>query len=340
MLTRRGALRAGTLGVAAPGLVAGGWTGPARADVGQVRIVRQLGMGHLPLILMAEMKTFEKHLKADGLGDVTVDWRSISGASAVVDAIVSGSADLLTGSMTTMMVLWDKTGGKYQALSAITTQPIQLDTVNPAVNTVADFTEKDRIGLPGVKTSYHALILQMEASRLFGPAEFARFDPLTVFIAPPEGVIAMKTGMGQISAHFTSAPFTYLEREGGKARKILDSYDVMGGPHVFGVIWGATNFFEKNPRITKALLAALREVIDGLRSDPAEMARLYIKADNLTMSQSFVEGMLRDPQNIFELEPRNSMKWALFQHQIGLIKRKPASWKDFFATAIHDVQGS
>jgi sulfonate transport system substrate-binding protein len=50
--------------------------------------------------------------------------------------------------------------------------------------------------------------------------------------------------------------------------------------------------------------------------------------------------MLRDPQNSFELAPRNSMKFAEFEHRIGLIKTKPASWKDYFAPVVHDLQGS
>lgn len=334
MITRRTITR-----LAAPAFLMGA-TWPAYADAGQIRIVRQPGMGHLPLILMAEMGTLDRHLKANGLSDVKVDWRQISGSSAVMDAIMSGSADLLSGSLTNMLVPWDKTGGKFQALSAITTQPMQLDVTNPATGTVADFKEGDKIGLPGVKTSYHAIILQMEAARIYGMEHFDRFDPLTVFISPPDGVTAMLSGHSYLTGHFTSAPFTYLERAGGKVHTILNSYDVMGGPHVFGIVWGATAFFEGNPGITKSLLSALKEVIDALRADPKEMAQLYIKADRLTLSQEFVETMLRDPQNIFELEPRNSMKFATFVNRTGLIKHKPASWKDYFARAVHGLDGS
>ena len=62
--------------------------------------------------------------------------------------------------------------------------------------------------------------------------------------------------------------------------------------------------------------------------------------NRLTLSPEFVETMLRDPQNIFELEPRNSMGFAAFVNRTGLIKRKPASWKDYFARAVHGLDGS
>jgi NitT/TauT family transport system substrate-binding protein len=81
-------------------------------------------------------------------------------------------------------------------------------------------------------------------------------------------------------------------------------------------------------------------VMDMLKNDPRGMAEVYIKADHLNFPLDFVEKMLRDPQNVWELAPRNSMKFAEFQNKIGLIKTKPASWKDYYASAIHDLQGS
>src|SRR5258706_655180 len=339
IITRRHALVGSAALLSAPAILLKTST-PLRAEEGQIRIVRQPGMGHLPLILMMELKLLDKHLKAAGLDSSGVSMRVLSGSTAISDAMISGNADVARGALTSLLALGDKTKGKSQALSATTTQPMHLDATNPAVKSIADFTENDRIGLPGVKTSYHAIVLQMEAARLWGMDQFSRLDYLTVFISPPDGLIAMLSGNSQISAHFTSAPFMYQEKEGGKSHTILDSYDVLGGPHVFGVMWGATAFFEKNPVTTKALLAAVSEVMDLLKSDPRGMAQAYIKADNLKLSLDFVEGMLRDPQNTFELAPRNSMKFAEFEHRIGLIKTKPASWKDYFAPVVHDLQGS
>jgi NitT/TauT family transport system substrate-binding protein len=299
MITRRHALVASAALLSAPALILRTST-PAHATEGQIRIVRQPGMGHLPLTLMTELKLLEKHLKAAGIDKPDFSMRVVSGSTATTDAVLSGNS----------------------------------------VKSVADFTDNDRIGLPGVKTSYHAIVLQMEAARLWGIEQYARLDHLTVFTAPPDGLIAMLSGNSQITAHFTSAPYMYQEKEGGKAHQILNSYDVLSGPHVFGTIWGSAAYFEKSPVTTKALLAALSEVMDLLKNDPRGMAQAYIKADNLNLPLDFVEGMLRDLQNIFELAPRNSMKFAEFQNRIGLIKTQPSSWKDYYAPAIHDLQGS
>jgi NitT/TauT family transport system substrate-binding protein len=338
-ITRRNALAASAALLCAPTIIVSSAT-PARAAEGSIHIVRQPGMGHLPLTLMTELKLLEKHMKAAGIDNPDFTMRVVSGSTATTDAVLSGNADMTSGALTSVLPLWDKTKGKYQALCAIDSQPMVLDTTNPNIKSIADFTENDRIGLPGIKTSYHAIVLEMEAARIWGIDQYAKLDHLTLFVAPPDGVIAMLSGNSQITAHFTSAPFMYQQEEGGKVHTILKSYDVLGGPHVFGTIWGPTAFFDGKPVTIKALLAALSEVMDMLKNDPRGMAQVYIKADHLNFPLDFVEKMLRDPQNVWELAPRNSMKFAEFQNKIGLIKTKPASWKDYYASAIHDLQGS
>ena len=47
----------------------------------------------------------------------------------------------------------------------------------------------------------------------------------------------MLDGRSEITAHFTSAPFMYQELEDNRVTKVLSSYDVVGGPHTFTVVW-------------------------------------------------------------------------------------------------------
>ena len=76
-------------------------------------------------------------------------------------------------------------------------------------------------------------------------------------------------------------------------------------------MWGSVDFFEKNRVTTKALLAAVSEVMGLLKTDPRGMAQ----ADQGRQSQAVARLRdTRDPQNIFELAPRNSMTFAGFEH--------------------------
>ena len=86
----------------------------------------------------------------------------------------------------TFMVIWDKTFGNYKVkgIGAYTAMPLFLLVRDPKIQSIADFTEKDRIALPGVQSSSHAVILEMEAERVFGPGNARKLDPLTVSPAP------------------------------------------------------------------------------------------------------------------------------------------------------------
>ena len=126
--------------------------------------------------------------------------------------------------------------------------PLYLNTINPNVKTIKDFTDKDRIALPAVKVSIQAITLQMAAEKAFGPGQHGKLDPLTVTLSHPDGMAAMMSGRSEITAHFTSAPFMYQELEDSRVRKVLDSYEVLGGPHTFNVVWASTKFYNDNPQ--------------------------------------------------------------------------------------------
>ncbi len=46
------------------------------------------------------------------------------------------------------------------------------------------------------------------------------------------------------------------------------------------------------------------------------------------------------PGAIFSSTPQRSMLWADYMNRIGFIKMKPASWKDYTFTMIHDRPGN
>src|SRR4051794_27769070 len=75
------------------------------------------------------------------------------------------------------------------------------------VKTIADYKPGMKIALPAVKVSNQAIFLQMAAAKLWGPAEFARLDPLTVSMSHPDALIALLSG-GEITSYFGAPPFT------------------------------------------------------------------------------------------------------------------------------------
>jgi len=133
----------------------------------------------------------------------------------------------------------------------------------------ADFTDKDRIALPGIKTSIQAVTLQMACEQVFGKGQGGKLDSITVSMGHPDAQAAMLGGHSEIDAHFGSAPFMYDELADPRVHKVLDSFQVVGGPHTFNTVWANSKFANGNPKIMKAFLDALEESMTRIKADPA-----------------------------------------------------------------------
>jgi NitT/TauT family transport system substrate-binding protein len=317
------------------------WCGGAAAqEAKELRIAKQFGISYLPITVLEERKLIEKHAKAAGLGDIKVEWSRLSAGAPMNDALISGNLDLASGGVGPLVTIWARTKGNMnvKGVSAINSMPLYLNTINPAVKTIKDFTDNDRIALPAVKVSIQAVTLQMAAEKLLGKHD--TLDRLTVSMSHPDGMAAMMSGRSEITGQFSSAPFQYQQLEDQRVKRVLSSYEVLGGPATFNTIWTTSAFHDKNPRTYKAFLAALEEAMTFINGDKKEVAALWIKAENSKLPQAFVEKILNDPENVFTTTPQNVMKYAEFMHKVGSIKEKPAAWSDLFFPEIHGKQGS
>src|SRR5206468_700992 len=169
------------------------------------------------------------------------------------------------GGMPGLLTLWARTSGTSQevrGISALSSQPVMLNTRNPAVETITDLRESDRIAVPAVKVSLQAILLQMAAAKAFGAENFGRLDPLTVSMSPPDATIALLSGAAGVTGVFSVPAFQQQQLEKPGIKTILNSYDVMDGPHTFTVTWTTAKFRDRNPVLYKALIAALKEATE------------------------------------------------------------------------------
>jgi NitT/TauT family transport system substrate-binding protein len=215
----------------------------ARAEVDTVHIAQQFGITYLPLMYMENQHLLEKHAKAQGLGDVKVEWVRFGSGTGMNDALISGHLDFASGGLGPFITLWAKTRGRLEVkgVCAMNNMPLYLNTRNPDVKTVRDFTSNDKIALPAVKVSFQAVNLQMAAAKAFGEKNYNKLDGLTVSMKHPDGMAALLSG-NEVTAHFTAPPFQYQELEHKGIHKVLDTYSIVGGPHTFTVIWASGKF--------------------------------------------------------------------------------------------------
>jgi ABC-type nitrate/sulfonate/bicarbonate transport system substrate-binding protein len=213
--------------IAAVGLLSVSLNGAARAEADTVRIAKQFGLGYLPLTMMEEEKLFEQQAKKQGL-DIKVEWLRLSAGAPMNDAILSGNLDFASGGVGPLLTIWGKTQTNVmvKGVAALNSMPLYLVTTNSNIKTIKDYTEKDKIALPGVKTSIQAVTLQIAAEKVFGKGGEGKLDAFTVSMSHPDALASMLGGKSEINSHFGSAPFQEMELADPRVHKVLDSYGV------------------------------------------------------------------------------------------------------------------
>jgi NitT/TauT family transport system substrate-binding protein len=312
-----------------------------RGEMSEINVAQQYGIGYLPLMLMEEQKLIEKHAKAAGV-DVKVGWAKFAGGNVMNDALLSGSLQFASGGVGPFVTLWSRTKGNLdvKAVSAINSMPLYLNTRNPNVKSIKDFTEKDRIGLPAVKVSIQAVTLQMAAEKAFGEGQQGKLDSLTVSMSHPDAQTALLSGQSEITAHFSSPPFQYQQLQKPGIRTVLNSYEVLGGPATFNVVWTTSKFRSENPKLYDAFVKALDEASAQINRDKKAAAEAYLRISRDKSTPAEILAMLNDPDIVFTTTPQNVMKYVDFMAKVGSIKVKPDSWKDLFFPNIHGAAGS
>ncbi len=309
-------------------------TGRASAsDASVVRIVRQYGLPTLPLMVMEHEKLVERHAAKLGLPALKVEWPVLGGPGAMIDAMLTGDVDFGVVGTPGLATLWDKTVGterEMRALSTVQLQPFMLTTNNPAVRTIADFTDKDRIALPTAKISAQAIALQMAAAKLWGNDQFERLDPLTLTLPHPEATANVISGKSQVNSHYTVSPFYYYELASPNVHLVLKSNDTLGGPHVNGLLGAAPKYRTSNQTVAQAVFDAQQEANAFIDAHPADAAAIYIELAKETHPMAEMTKMVADPDNHWTTVPKKLMDFVVFMHTVGRLKHMPRSWKDLF----------
>jgi NitT/TauT family transport system substrate-binding protein len=165
-------------------------------------------------------------------------------------------------------------------------------------------------------------------------------DSLTVSLGHPDAQIALLGGKSGISAHFGSSPFQETELKDPRAHKVLDSYQVLGGPHTFSVVWATDKFIKENPKLTQAFYEALKESIALINADPKKAANIWINGDHLKLSLEDAEVIIKNPENRWTTEPQKVLTFLAGMHDAGLINQTTSNWKDLFFDYVHATNGS
>ena len=314
----------------------------AMAEIGEIRIAQQFGLAYLPLIVARHQHLIERRAAAAGLGRVEVSWVRLGGGSAMNDALLTGSLDFASAGLGPLLTLWDKTRDNFgvRGMVALDASAVFLNVNRPGLATLADLRDSDRIALPAVKVSHQAVLLQMAAARAYGPAQYDRFDKLTVTMAHPDAYIALLSGRTEITGHFGNSPFIYQELGDPRIHRLLSSQDIIGGLGTVTSVFTTAKLRNDNPKIYRAVFDALQEAQALIAQHKDWAAQIYVAEEKGPLSADAIRKLLELPTTLYSSVPLNTKKFADFMVGTGALKTKPASWRDYYFPELYDQSGS
>ncbi len=317
----------GLTGVIASALVAR----PAAAEVDEVIIALQPGLAFTAQNIMKDRHLVEARLKEAGLENTKVTYRTFGSGGAMNDAVLSGAAHFGANGVPPFITIWDKAKGSRSEVMgciALDSEPTVALTRDPKLKSLKDIGEGDKISLPSVKVSMQAVLLQMEAAKLYGDDQYEHFDKYTLSLSHPDG-LASVLSRGEIATIVTGIPYIKLAEERG-LRPIFNAYEVVGKDATTVVIWSGKKFHDENPKTFHAVMEAFNEASAVIKKDPRAAAETYLRVGKEKFSVDFIEAHYKDPNTSFEPRPVGIQTFLDFMRRVGTLKRKVGSWEELF----------
>jgi sulfonate transport system substrate-binding protein len=300
----------------------------------QVRIGLGYGFGFLPIYVCEYLKLIEKHAKAAHL-DVAAKFQHFTNsgelhaalATGQVDMAPFGTAPLLAGALQTKEI-----GRQIVAVSGITSLPLTLVSNQADERTIADLKASDHIAVPTL-TSPQMYLLQMQSEKTFG--KFDRLRNQIVMLAHPQAIAALADNNGEITAYFSSPPFTQIARRAANVHAVLSSSDVMNGKSSFLMLGALRSYVSAQPQVAELVANAIDEAARLIRDDPKRAAQIYLTHEpSAALNGAAMEAIIRETKDEFGSPVYGVQATADFMARIGELKGSLRSWKDIAAPAL------
>jgi NitT/TauT family transport system substrate-binding protein len=320
-------------GLAGAALIASRATpaGAATDSVKTVRIAFGNGLAYLPFYVGRKTGMFEKSLASAGFPGVKIEWPKISGTAALNDAMLSGSIDFDVAGTPGLLLIWDRTRGRANAIqgcAGVTTMPLTMVTMTDRIKSLADITPTDRIAMPS-SVGTEAIMLRMACIKAFGKGQQNRLNGNIVSLPHPDAVTALMNGV--VTGYVGSPPYVEFLLAQKNAHAVLHSPDVFGGETTFVLLCTRKGFAEQNPGLTAAMAGAVGEANMFIRQNPAEAAAIYAELmQSKVFTAAFIEKILGDPAMRFTTQPMGIRRIGAFMAEGGSIAKPPRDWQEVF----------
>jgi NitT/TauT family transport system substrate-binding protein len=278
---------------------------------------------------------------------VKASYQHFMGAASLQEAIGSGAIDMAPYGTAPLLAAWQKAAGTPKqifAVSGITSLPLVLLSDQKDEQSIADLKPADRIAMPTL-TSPQMYLLEMQSEKIFGQYDRVRNqvvalshgDAMSALVegAVQPGSPAKPQAGTQVTAYFSSPPFTQLALRDANVHPMLNSSEVMSGKFSF-LIMGATKaYIDAQPQMPQVVAQAMDEAARIIRDDPRRAAQIFLTHEpSGTLNGVAMEAVVRDIKDEFGSAVYGVQATADFMARHGELKTAPRSWKEIVAPAL------
>ena len=240
----------------------------------KITIAEQYGLAYAPVQLIKELQFLE-----EANPNLEVEWKQLSNTTSIRESMLAGEVDIAFMAIPPFLIARDK-GMEWKIISGLSESPLGLMTNRGDINILADFKADAKIAVPQPGSIQH-ILLSMAAEREFG--EVDRFDEQLLTMSHPDAMNALLAGR-EVSAHFASPPYLFLESREEGIKKILSGREAFGGDFTFIIGVSTEEFYEQQTKNYSYFLEALEKAIEFIEGQPEEAAKIL--ADNYNLSQT------------------------------------------------------
>ncbi len=272
----------------------------------KITIAYQGGIGYAPVHVMET----EGLIEANYDGEIEVEFVKLDSGAAINEGIIGGTIDV--GCMGLGPAISGVSAGiPYKVISNLCSQSHGLMSNDPAIVTLADIKDTDKIALVNTGSIQH-ILLSMAAEKSLGDAH--ALDHNIQAMSHAEGMAALESKT--VALHLTSSPFIYQERENEAYQELMEINEVWPSGNSFLVAM-ASNRIAEDQKLYDAVSAAFAQAIEKINTDTEAVADVeveYLDLDRETVMQYLQE---KDCQFFGQL--RGAEEMADFMYRAGFI---------------------
>ena len=285
-----------------------------RPDQGKTLIIaEQYGLAYAPLAVM-QAKNFIEEIDPD----LTIEWAKAGNTTAIREMMLAGKVDIGFMGIPPFLIARDK-GMEWAIFTGLSQAPVGLVSSNPAIQSLADIQETDRIALPQPGSIQH-ILLAIAAEREFDDA--ARFDQQLVTMKHPDGMSAMLAGQ-ELQLHFTSPPFIFMELAESGTHLVLSGREAMGGPFTFIIGAVPKRVRDEKAESLAVLKEALQKTMVFMQEEPEET--MAILAESYQLEPELLKSYLENSELSYTDEIEGLETFIDFMSRNGYLENEITS---------------